>query len=100
MIRVIIERQIAESLEEIYDERARSSLRKAVDIPGFISGESLRGSDNPNHRVVLSTWRSANHWHRWHNSPERRAMMAQIRPMLEGDERIIVLEHVGAAETA
>lgn len=93
MIRVIIERQIAESLEDAYEQRARSVLQQAVEVPGFISGESLKGANNPNHRVILSTWNSAADWYRWYQSAHRRAMMADLSPMLDGDERILVLEH-------
>lgn len=98
MIRVIIERQIAESLEQAYEQRAREALREAVDIPGFISGETLKDVRNPNHRIILSNWRSEQHWYRWQNSAERRDMMAQIRPMLEDEERVLVLRHTGQTE--
>ncbi len=98
MIRVIIERRIAESLEQVYEQRARAALREAVDIPGFISGETLQDAKNPNHRVILSNWRSEQHWYRWQNSPQRRAMMAQIRPMLEDEERVLVLRHTGQSD--
>ncbi|MDX1589218.1 MAG: antibiotic biosynthesis monooxygenase family protein [Oleiphilaceae bacterium] len=93
MIRVIIERQIAETLEAAYEQRARSVLQQAVEVPGFISGESLKNSNNPNHRVILSTWRSAADWYRWYQSQERRSMMAELNPMLDGQERIMILEH-------
>lgn len=93
MIRVIIERQIAETLEGIYEQRARSVLQQAVEVPGFISGESLKGTNNANHRVILSSWRSVADWYRWYQSPQRRAMMADLAPMLDGQERIMVLEH-------
>lgn len=93
MIRVIIERQVAESLEDIYEQRARSVLQQAVEVPGFISGESLQDVNNPNHRLILSTWRSAADWYRWYQSPERRAMLAELTPMIDGQERIMIFEH-------
>lgn len=93
MIRVIIERQIAEAMERTYEEQARQALSNAVEIPGFISGESLKDERNPNHRVILSSWRSAADWYRWQQSPQRREMMSRIRPMLETDERILVLDY-------
>lgn len=93
MIRVIIERYIAESMESTYDEQARQALRNAIDIPGFISGESLKDDRNPRHRVILSTWRSAADWYRWYDSPERREKLSRIRPLLETDEHVTVLEY-------
>ena len=41
MIRVLIERHIAETLESAYEDRARKVLQQAVSAPGFISGETL-----------------------------------------------------------
>ena len=93
MIRVIIERQIAQEMERTYEEHARQALKNAIEIPGFFSGESLKDERDPNHRVILSSWRSAADWYRWQGSPERREMMARIRPMLETDERIVVLDY-------
>ncbi|XOZ34058.1 antibiotic biosynthesis monooxygenase family protein [Halomonadaceae bacterium KBTZ08] len=93
MIRVIIERHIAESMETTYDELARQTLRNAIDVPGFISGESLKDDHNPRHRVILSSWRSAADWYRWYGSEERREKINQIRPLLEDDERVTVLEY-------
>ena len=93
MIRVIIERYIAESMETTYDAQAREALRNAIDIPGFISGESLKDDHNPRHRVIVSTWRSTADWYRWYASSERREKIDRIRPLLEADERITVLEY-------
>ena len=93
MVRVIIERYIAQGMAENYEAQARSILNSAMHVPGFVSGESLRDERDPDHRVLLSSWRSAADWHHWHNSPQRREMMGRIRPILEKDERIVVLDY-------
>jgi len=92
MIRVLIERHIAESLEEAYEQRARVVLQHAVAAPGFISGETLVDSHDPNHRITLANWRSEADWDRWYHSPERRDLMAELIPMMDKDETITVLE--------
>ena len=38
MIRVLIERHIAETLEAAYEERSRKVLQQAVSAPGSIQG--------------------------------------------------------------
>lgn len=92
MIRVIIERHIAPTLEVPYERAARNTLQKAVDVSGFISGETLKNTTDPNHRVILSTWRSLQDWQRWFSSEERKEMLAEISPMLEREEHITALE--------
>lgn len=93
MIRVLIERHIAESLEPAYEERSRKILQRAVSAPGFVSGESLVNSSDPNHRFTLANWRSEAHWRRWQKSKERKSLMAELIPMMDRDEVITVLKH-------
>lgn len=92
MIRVLIERHIAESLESAYELRARKVLQQAISAPGFISGETLSDSNDPNHRITLANWRSEMDWERWYHSDERRALMAELIPMMDQDETITVLK--------
>jgi len=93
MIRVLIERHVASELTEHYDRIARETLQAAMHFPGFISGEALHNSADPNHRVILATYRSENDWLLWAGSDERRNMMDQINPMLETDEKVTVYSH-------
>ena len=92
MIRVIIERHIAPTLEEHFDQIERSILQSAVVVPGYISGESFKNVQDPNHRFILCTWRSVQDWHQWHQSDERKAMLANLTPLMDREEQITVLE--------
>lgn len=93
MLRVLIERHIAESLESHYQDVARRILQRAVAAPGFLSGEVLTDVNDPNHRLIWSTWRSAADWQRWLLSEERKSMMLELRPLLDRDERYLLLEN-------
>lgn len=92
MIRVIIERHIAQTLETTYEMVAKTTLQKAVSAPGFISGESLKNASDPNHRMILSNWMNVQDWHRWFASEERKEMMNVLNPILETEEKITILE--------
>ncbi|WP_372983194.1 antibiotic biosynthesis monooxygenase [Marinobacter sediminum] len=92
MIRVLIERHIAESLEDAYEQRARKVLQQAVSAPGFISGETLSDRHDPNHRITMANWRSEADWDRWFHSEERRELMSELVPMMDREEIITVLE--------
>ena len=93
MIRVLIERHIADDLSELYEKAARATLTEAMQAHGFISGEALRNIQDPNHRVILATFRSVQDWQRWARSPERQEPMATINPMLITEEKITLFEH-------
>jgi len=92
MIRVIIERVIAESLESNYEDTAMEILQKAVRAPGFISGESMKDLNNPRHRFVLCKWRSVADWQSWQDSEERKVLMGQLNLMLEHEEKVTLLD--------
>ncbi len=92
MIRVIIERFIAETLEAHYEATAKQTLQLAVCAPGFISGESLQDIDKPRHHIVLCKWRSVNEWQDWYESLERKNMMNKLKLMFEKEEKITLLE--------
>lgn len=92
MIRVLIERHIAESLESAYEERSRRLLRKAIGTAGFVSGETLVDADDANHRLTLCNWRSIADWERWYHSRARTELLAELKPMMDQDEKITVLK--------
>lgn len=92
MIRVIIERSIAETLEANYEDTAKQTLQKAINAPGFISGESLKDHSNSRHRVILCNWRSIQDWQSWQQSHERKEMMDKLNLMLDKEEKITVLD--------
>ncbi|WP_067863858.1 antibiotic biosynthesis monooxygenase family protein [Neptuniibacter marinus] len=93
MIRVMIERHIADELVIHYDKVARETLQRAMQAHGFISGEALQNVTNHKHRLVIATYRTLQDWQRWASSEERLEMMAMINPMLESEEKITIFEH-------
>ncbi|PID42091.1 MAG: antibiotic biosynthesis monooxygenase [Proteobacteria bacterium] len=92
MIRVIIERHVAPSLEDYYDNFERNILKNAVSVPGCISGNSFRNANDPNHKFILSKWRSIQDWQRWEASEQRRDMIVPLRALMDKDEIITILE--------
>ncbi len=92
MIRVIIERVIAETLEANYEEMAMEILQQSVRAPGFISGESLKDIQNSRHRMVLCKWRSLVDWQQWQDSQARKNLMDKMNLILEKEEKVTVLE--------
>ncbi len=93
MIRVLIERNIMDGLEDIYEDGVRSTLQIALQAAGFLAGESMKDSSNPNRRLTLSKWRSIQDWSNWFHSQERTELMYKIEPMLSEPEKITILEH-------
>lgn len=58
MIRVLIERRIRDGEGPVYERIQRELRFEALREHGYFSGETWRDIDDPNHYVVISTWRS------------------------------------------
>ncbi len=94
MIRVIIERQIAEGLERFYESEITRLLEIVRDAPGYLSGESLVEIHHPNHYLVLTRWASEDAWNRWFHSEQRQELVNAIRPFLLDDEKFTLLRQL------
>ena len=92
MIRVLIERQIAEGLAQHYDQISLAFLQEAMKFPGFISGESLKDYFNSDKRILLSNWRSIEDWNKWFYSEQRKQSVSKINVLLDREEKLTILE--------
>ncbi|PCH51241.1 MAG: antibiotic biosynthesis monooxygenase [Cellvibrionales bacterium] len=93
MITVIIERHIARDMSSTYESFAKQIIQATVSAPGFISGESLRGLDDPNARYIVVKMNNKSNWLQWLQSKERRELVALVSPLLTIPEKITLLTH-------
>ena len=91
MIKVIIERVLADDMERTYDSEIRKSLKAIMTAKGYISGASYINVDNPNIRTIITNWDNVGCWNRWHKSTTRREVNKTIILMLNQDEKVKVL---------
>jgi heme-degrading monooxygenase HmoA len=94
MIRVLIERHVAEEMEESYRRMLHEVRREAVHAEGYISGETLRDSTQKHRYVIISTWRTRRDWDTWAASRERTEAMVRMAPLLAQPESVVVLEPI------
>jgi heme-degrading monooxygenase HmoA len=101
-VKVIIERRVLPGQERKAFELLRRMRKDCLDQPGYISGETLRDSEDPQNVVVISAWFGLMDWRRWQRSDERRQFESEMRPLLAAPERVRVLleglseQHSGA----
>ena len=91
MIRVIIEREIAEGLERFYETAIADLLDILAREPGYLSGESLVELHHPNRYMVVTRWSSEQAWNRWFHSSRRQELANEIRPFLLNDEKFTLV---------
>ncbi len=90
-IKVLIERKVLPGQERRTLEIMRAIRARCLEEPGYITGETLRDSEDPHSILVISTWFGLMDWRRWYASEERKRFEAQLRPLLAAPERARVL---------
>ncbi|MTI11938.1 antibiotic biosynthesis monooxygenase family protein [Sansalvadorimonas verongulae] len=93
MIKVIIDRTVAEGLEQHYDHCLRETVSLIESAQGFLGSETLRDIENSCHRVTVSLWDNIQCWSQWLHSDNRRELHSRIYPLLDHEEAITILTH-------
>jgi len=94
MIRVIIEREIAEGLEQFYESAIADLLDVMANARGYVSGESSVEIHRPNRYVVITRWTDEAAWNHWYQSSERQELLNVIRPFLLKEEKFTLLRQL------
>lgn len=90
-VKVLIERRVLPGQERRALDMMRTLRSKCLEQPGYISGETLRDTEDAHVLVVISSWFGLMDWRRWHASPERKGLESQLRAHLAAPERVRVL---------
>lgn len=98
MIRVIIEREVAEGIEKFYEKAIADLLNVMISAPGYVSGESLIDIHRPNHYLVITRWRNEEAWTRWYRSAKRQNLLLSLAPFLLKDEKLTLLRQLSSHE--
>jgi hypothetical protein len=70
-IKVIVKRKVAKGKEAELLPLLLDLRTKATSRLGYISGETLRGVEDPQDYMVISTWLSLENWKDWESSPDK-----------------------------
>lgn len=90
-VKVIIERKVVAGQERPALDILRRMRARCLDEPGYISGETLRDSENPQTLIVISTWFGLMDWRNWYASKDRQGFESQLRAYLREPEQVRVL---------
>ncbi len=65
LAKVIIKRKIVKGREKMFFSLLKELRHGAMTQDGYITGETLIGTDNANRVLVISTWETIEDWKRW-----------------------------------
>ena len=84
MIKVLIERLCKAGKERTLEGLIKDLRAESLFQPGYVSGETLVGINNPRSFLVISTWAGLNSWDAWKNSQARLEIENMISPLTIG----------------
>jgi heme-degrading monooxygenase HmoA len=90
-VKILIERKVLPGQERRVLELLRQLRIACLEQEGYITGETLRDSEDPRTLIVISTWFGLMDWRNWYQSPGRNEIESQIRVLLAAPERTRVL---------
>ena len=86
MIKAIIERRVKPG--EDPSSLLRELRAAALQVPGYISGETLVSIEDTATVITISTWRSFDDWNKWAESERRADLYKLIAPHLAAEPRV------------
>ena len=81
-VRIIIDRKVKKGRESSLSKLLRELRLKAIASEGYISGETLRSSEDPQNYIVISTWQGVDQWKNWEKNQERKKIQAKIEKLM------------------
>lgn len=72
--KILIKRKFQTGKKKEIISVMRELRSRAMDQPGYISGETLATPEDPQLLMVIGTWQSLDNWHNWCNNPTRQAL--------------------------
>ncbi len=82
MIKIMIKRKAPKEKEEELLKLITELRSAASQQPGYISGETLHGTDKPEDYLVISIWESDYFWKNWIATDERKGIQGKIDTLL------------------
>jgi len=93
-IRVLIERTV-ETGQEARVQQILTELRsRAMQVRGYISGETLRDINNPHRYMVISTWNSLEDWKNWEGNADRKRLRDELNRVLRSTDETTIYGHI------
>jgi heme-degrading monooxygenase HmoA len=83
-VKVFIKRYVKKGQTEAAVKLLTAVRSRALEQPGYISGETLVNHYDPGNIMVVSTWQTIDDWIRWQESDERAAKEDQLESLLKG----------------
>ena len=81
--KIIIKRKFVKGKQKEIIALLRELRSRALQQPGYISGETLTSSEDPQLLVVIGTWQNMESWHGWKENNTRKTLEKMLETYQE-----------------
>ena len=81
LVKVFIKRKVKRGNEIKFLGLLKKLRSSAMKLDGYISGETLISTDDPQKVMVVSTWQNIESWDQWKESEDRKSIDAFLEKM-------------------
>jgi len=82
--KILIKRQFKPGKQKEIISLLRELRSGALQQPGYISGETLTSSENPQVLLVIGTWQDMESWYSWKRNSTRQTLEQMLGTYQEG----------------
>ena len=82
--KILIKRKFVKGKKSEIISLLKELRSKALQQPGYISGETLSSEDQPQTLMVIGTWRDMDSWHNWKENNTRKTLEQMLTTYQEG----------------
>jgi len=79
IVKVLIKRHVKKDCEREFFDLLKQIRANAIKQEGYISGETLVSTDDPQEFIVISTWQGLEDWIAWRDSKKRKEIDSKIK---------------------
>jgi len=84
-IKVLIKRRFKEGYVNEINKVIKELRFGAMDQEGYITAETMWDHEDPFRVVIVSNWRSIDHWSKWKNSDLRKSIEQKLIEFTDGE---------------
>ena len=82
--KILIKRQFIPGKKNEIIALLKELRSRALQQPGYISGETLSSVDQPQTLMVIGTWQDMESWHNWKENDTRKTLENMLATYQEG----------------
>ncbi len=84
-VKVLIKRRFKERYVHEINKVIKEFRFSAFDQEGYITSETMWAHEDPYRVMIVSSWRSMEHWEKWKNSDLRKSIEQKLEEFLDGE---------------